>query len=231
MTNKFQQVILMETVTSVDAKQFLERLTPVLACGNIQEALTLVQGHWSPAQLITLLCNSAPDARKVAALSLGLIGTKQAIGPLAVALHDDDAMVNQMAEHALWNIWFRLGNQRSVCAVKAGSCHLNHGNYVVAIEKFSQAIEADPTFAEAYNQRAIAHYLTEQFDLSIADCKSALSRIPQHFGAMAGMGHSYSCLKRWPEARHCYRLALAIDPRLSGIADALHQVQAIINKV
>jgi len=217
-----------QPATSVDARRLLEQLTPALAVGNLQEALTLVQGKWSVAELIGLLKNSAPDARKVAALSLGLVGNRDAICPLAVALHDEDAMVNQMAEHALWSIWFRLGNQRSVCAVKAGSCHLSHGNYVVAIEKFTQAIEADPTFAEAYNQRAIAHYLAEQFELSIADCKAALARIPQHFGAMAGMGHSYSCLKRWAEARHCYRLALAIDPRLDGIAAGLEQVEAIM---
>ena len=217
-----------QPASSVDARKLLDRLTPALACGNMQEALSLVQCHCSLMQLISLLQNSCADARKLAALSLGLIGSKEAILPLAVALHDADPMVNQMAEHALWSIWFRLGNQRAICAVKAGSCHLNHGNYDVAIEKFTQAIEADPTFAEAYNQRAIAHYLMEQFDDSIADCKAALARIPQHFGAMAGMGHSYSCLKRWPEARHCYRLALAIDPRLDGIAAALQQVESLI---
>ncbi len=150
--------------------------------------------------------------------------------PLAVTLHDGDAMVSQVAEHALWSIWFRLGKPRAVCLVKAGNTHMHHGNYVCAIEKFTQALQEDQQFAEAYNQRAIAYYLSERFADSIADCKSALARMPQHFGAMSGMGHCHAHLSQWRPARHCYRLALAIHPRQEGIQVSLQQIEQLLSE-
>jgi tetratricopeptide (TPR) repeat protein len=96
------------------------------------------------------------------------------------------------------------------------------------VEKFSQAIREDETFAEAYNQRAIAHYLSERYEKSIADCKAALSLVPQHFGAMSGMGHCHAHMERWRQAKHCYRLALAIHPRLEGIETSLEQIEQLL---
>lgn len=217
--------------STVDAQDLLAHMTPALAEGDMTRALELLQGQWSTAELTDLLQDKRADIRKIAAFGLGLIGERTAIGTLAFALHDSDEMVNHMAEHALWNIWFRLGKPRAVRLLKLGSHHLNHGNYCCATEYFSQAIDEDPGFAEAYNQRAIAHYLAERYDASIVDCRQTLSIMPQHFGAMAGMGHSYANQRQWEQARHCYRLALAIHPRLEGIQNTLKQVEQILSRV
>jgi len=216
-----------EPAVTENAKELIYRLTPALAQGNLSEALQTVMDSWTVPQLIELLSHNSSDIRKIAALALGLVGDREAVGPLARALHDDDAMVTSMAEHALWSIWFRLGNAKATCLLKCGSNHLNHGNYDCAVEKFTQAIESDPEFAEAYNQRAIAHYLSERYDACIADCKATLARMPQHFGAMSGMGHCYAQMQDWAEARHCYSVALAIHPRLEGIQAALFELNEI----
>jgi tetratricopeptide (TPR) repeat protein len=139
-------------------------------------------------------------------------------------------MVSQMAEHALWSIWFRLANARAVALVKCGNTHLHHGNYTCAIEKFSQALQEDSSFAEAHNQRAIAYYLSERFAESIDDCRATLALMPQHFGAMSGMGHCHAHLGQWRPARHCYRLALAIHPRLEGIQSSLQQIEQLLRE-
>jgi tetratricopeptide (TPR) repeat protein len=214
--------------SSINAAEFISTLEPCLSQGNIEQALNYVRARWSASQIISLLNNKCPDVRKVAALALSHVGDAAAIAPLAVALHDADPMVAQVAEHALWSVWFRIGSCRAVQLVKCGNHHLHHGNYVCALEKFTQAIQEDPTFAEAYNQRAIAHYLCERFEDSIADCKTTLSLVPQHFGAMSGMGHCYAHLGKWSEARHCYRLALAIHPRLEGIEGSLHEIERLL---
>ena len=214
--------------TAIDAQEFISALEPCLSQGNVEEALNHVRSRWTAFQIILLLSDKSPDVRKVAALALALVGDCHAIQPLAVALHDADEMVTKVAEHALWSVWFRLGTPQAVRLVQCGNNHLHHGNYVAALEKFSQAIQEDPRFAEAHNQRAIAHYLCERFDDSIADCKAALALIPQHFGAMSGMGHSYAHQSNWREARQCYRLALAIHPRLEGIQGSLEEIQRIL---
>lgn len=214
----------------INPQEFLSALEPSLSQGNIEEALHHVRARWSSTQIIALLKDPSADVRKVASLALALVGDRSAIAPLAVALHDADAMVAQVAEHALWGVWFRLGTHRAIGLVKCGNNHLHHGNYVCALEKFSQAIQEDERFAEAYNQRAIAHYLCERFAESIADCQSALALIPQHFGAMSGMGHCYAHQGHWSQARHCYRLALAIHPRLEGIESSLEQIERLLHQ-
>jgi tetratricopeptide (TPR) repeat protein len=213
---------------TVNAEEFISTLQPSLSQGRLEEALAFVRERWTCPQVITLLQEKNADVRKVAALALSLVGDRSAVKPLAVALHDKDAMVAQMAEHGLWAIWFRLGKPSAVNLVKCGNTHMHHGNNECAIEKFSHAINEDPDFAEAYNQRAIAHYLSERFEESIDDCKAALARMPQHFGAMAGMGHCYSHLGQWTEARRCYRLALAIHPHLEGIESSLEQIEQVL---
>jgi len=216
--------------TSLDAEQLICTLTPALVDGTLSDALETVRLHWSTAQLIALLAHRNGDVRKVAALALGFVGGAPAIAPLAVALHDPDMLVTQVAEHALWCIWFRQGKCCSVSLLRAGSSALSTGHYPMAIDKFSEAIAVDPDFAEAYNQRAIAYYLAERYLEAIVDCQAALERIPQHFGAMAGMGHCYAHLQRYAEARRCYRLALAIHPRLEGIDTSLQQVEQILQR-
>lgn len=218
----------LQRATTAEANDLLNRIKPALAEGTLEEAFATVRKTWPLEKLLNLLTHPNTDVRKVVALTLGAVGDRRAVQPLAVALHDEDPMVTQMAEHALWTLWFRLGQCPAIALLKAGSCHLNHGNYDIAVEKFTQAIDRDPDFAEAYNQRAIAHYLAERYEASIHDCQAALAKMPQHFGAMAGMGHSHAHLRQWTQARHCYRLALAIHPRLEGITSALQQVEAII---
>jgi tetratricopeptide (TPR) repeat protein len=225
---RFESVVATSSSPAINPEEFISTVGPALSVGNVEEALAHVRSRWTACQIVSLLKDKSCDVRKVAALALSLVGDGGAIGPLSVALHDADAMVTNVAEHALWSIWFRIGKARAVSLVKCGNNHLHHGNYVCALEKFSHAIQEDDTFAEAYNQRAIAHYLSERFDESIADCKSALKLVPQHFGAMSGMGHCHSHLGQWREARHCYRLALAIHPRLEGIEGSLQEIEKLL---
>src|SRR4051812_37551765 len=107
------------TSTSLDSppinpKEFISALGPCLPHGNIEDALDQIRSRWTAPQIIALLQDPCADVRKVAALTLSAVGNKSAVGPIAVALHDSDPMVVEVAEHALWCIWFRLGNPRAV---------------------------------------------------------------------------------------------------------------------
>ncbi len=211
-------------------REFLRRISPFVMGGDLSLAADAIGRCWCCGQLCAFLRNPDSAVRCAAAMALALVGDKQSIEPLATALHDSEVRVNELADHALWSIWFRGGNSRSCCHLKCGTHHLKHGNLDTAIEKFSLAIEADPDFSEAYNQRAIGHYLAERYIESIADCKRALARMPPHFGAMAGMGHCHAHLGNLPEAQNCYMQALKINPRMEGVAAALTRIQQIMEK-
>ena len=166
------------------------------------------------------------DARKVAALALGLLGDRNCIDSLAAQLADPDPMVNQMAEHALWSIWFRCGSDCANRLIMKGLDALTHRDFDVAVLHFSRAIEKDPDFAEAYNQRAIAHYLKEEWEESAQDCRKTIELMDCHFGAWAGLGHCYAHMHRVDEAIAGYERALKINPHLSCVRDAVKELRA-----
>ena len=102
---------------------------------------------------------------------------------------------------------------------------LEKRDFACACKHFSHAIELDPAFAEPFNQRAIVHYLREEFEDSILDCRKAIERMPCHFGAWAGKGHCHANLGNVNEAIRCYSQALKINPRLDGIRQAVQQLR------
>jgi tetratricopeptide (TPR) repeat protein len=106
-----------------------------------------------------------------------------------------------------------------------GTKAMNRRDFDHAIEHFDRAIAADPSFAEAYNQRAIVKYLLERYDESIEDCKAAVERMPHHFGAWAGLGHCHAHLGRLPEAIACYEKVLSIHPSFGGVLQVVEELR------
>jgi len=203
----------------IDPKYFVAAVTPLLEEKDLPRLLCFLKGRWNIDQIAGLLACECHDARKVAALALSLVGGKCSIEPLAQRLQDKDPMVNQMAEHALWSIWFRCGCGPANHELARGAQAVGRREIEHAIEHFNRAIEIASDFAEAYNQRAIAYYLLEQYPASLADCQRTVDLMPCHFGAWAGMGHCHAHQGRLRDAVRCYEKALALNPHL----DCLHQ--------
>ena len=131
-----------------------------------------------------------------------------------------------MAEHALWSIWFRLGaTPVANAALCRGARALGERDFAGAVAHFDAALAADPDFAEAYNQRAIARYLTDDFRASVADCREAVRLMPCHFGALAGMGHCYLHMDKLHHALRCYRRALDVYPHLEEVRQSVAEIE------
>ena len=209
----------------INPEQFLASVTPLLEGQDLGALVTLLKANWTHQQIASLFTSENPDARKVAAFSFGLVGQACCVNKLAALLRDPDAMVHQMAEHALWSIWFRSGTPEANHEVCRGTKALNRRDFEHALTHFNRAVDFDPSFAEAYNQRAIVHYLSERFEESVEDCHRTVSRMPCHFGAWAGMGHCYAHLGKHAEAIRSYEKALEINPRLEGVRQALDELR------
>src|SRR5437867_8764044 len=63
--------------------------------------------RYGEATLERLLWTATPEVRQAAVLALGLVGTMAANESLAAMLHDEDEQVQQLANDALWAVWFR----------------------------------------------------------------------------------------------------------------------------
>ncbi len=210
----------MTTLPPIDPAEFIASVQPLLQSQDLHGLLALLKSRYTSEQITKLLRSPHEDARKVAALAIGLVGGKCCIKDLSALLKDPDPIVNQMVEHALWSIWFRCGSAEANHQLARGAEAIERRDFDHAVHHLERAIQIDPTFAEAYNQRAIASYLQEHFEQSIEDCQRAVERMPCHFGAWAGMGHCYAHEGRLAEAVEAYEQALRVNPHL----DAVRQV-------
>lgn len=210
---------------SIDVNEFMQAVLPHLQKCDATAIADTVNARWSADDVCQLLIHRAVDVRRVAAVTAGLIGDSAVIPCLAGALQDDDHQVNQMAEHSLWSIWFRAGDDRAAAPFREGVAMLAAEKYEQASACFEEATRIDPGFAEAYNQAAIAHFFLGQWQDSIRDCELAMQKMPQHFGAISGMGHSYTQMGQLDKALICYRKALAINPRMPAIARACTRIE------
>lgn len=182
------------------------------------------------SQVVDLLDTDHLDAKKVAALVLSLIGTDSCLDALARQLKHPDRCLSQMAEHAMWSIWVQVGNEPAKSHFARGSMAASNRDLTSAIHHFTRAIEADPDFAEAYNQRAMVYYLKERFEESLRDCIAATERMPLHFGAFAGAGHCHACLGNTNEAIAYYERAKQINPHLECVDDLIRELREAVEK-
>ena len=207
----------MKELTSIDPDAFIEAIQPLLERKDVCGLWTLLKSRWTHEEIRGLLASKHNDAKKVALLALGLVAPSCCIPDLAGQLRDPDPMVNEMAEHALWAVWFRGGSEQANHELARGAQAIERQDLEHAIEHFDRAIKLSPDFAEAYNQRGVALYLLDRYEESIPFCQKAVELMPCHFGALAGMGHCYAHLNRPREAIESYRRALEVNPHLECI--------------
>lgn len=218
-------------MTPIDADDFVAKVQPALQAQDWDRLMTTLQENWTADEVLSLLSSDHEDARKIAALAVGLIGQSGCLPELSKRLQDKDRVVVEMAEHAMWQIWFRGGTcdeANKHCA--RGAEALNRHEIEKAISHLDQAIRLSPDFAEAYNQRAIAHYLAERYDESVVDCQKVIELMPLHFGALSGLGHAYLALGRISEALDAYERALAVNPHLECIAQLVQELRGEMGK-
>lgn len=207
------------SVKTIEPADFVRRVTPVLQAKDLPGLIALCKRHWTTDQIVSLVTGTDHDARKVAALALSLVGDRCCLPALVRVLKDPDPTVNQMAEHALWSIWFRMGSAEANHQLARGTQAISRRDLEHANRHFSKAIELSPDFAEAYNQRAIVGYLTERFDQSADDCRQAVEFNPDHFGAWAGLGHCLAYMGELLDAIDAYERAMEINPHLSCVRE------------
>jgi tetratricopeptide (TPR) repeat protein len=198
--------------------------------GQLEQLKQVLSEKYPQETLINLLNHEMALTRRAAVYALGFIGDMDAVPPLAESLKHPDSGTRFNAEQALWEVWFRSGDAAVDAKLQEGMNEIKKERYEAAIEILTGVIVNAPNFAEGYNQRAIAHFFLEAWRKSIEDCDKTIELNPYHFGAYAGMGHSYLKLSDLQEALNAYQKALEINPNLFGIAQTLLQIQEALRR-
>src|SRR5439155_21275349 len=66
-----------------------------------------VETRYHEATLAHLVISHDSEVRQAAVLALGLTGSMNVNPLLAARLHDEDAVVSELAADAMWSVWFR----------------------------------------------------------------------------------------------------------------------------
>jgi len=187
-----------------------------------------VTARYMEGTLHRLLGSSDARARRATALALGLVGSmKTSNALLARKLHDEDRGVRQLVADALWSIWFRADTDAHNHELQRLVELRDRGKKRVGLDTL---LEKAPQFAEGYNQRAILHFQTQQWQQAIADCEKALKLNPYHFAAAAGMGRCYLELGKHRAALKAFRSALRINPGMDDVKQAIRALESALGE-
>jgi tetratricopeptide (TPR) repeat protein len=120
----------------------------------------------------------------------------------------------RLAEDEVWRFWIAHPDPEIRDAVAFGIARREAYDWDGALAAFNTVIEADPDYAEGWNQRAFIHFLKEDFDASFADLERALELEPMHFGALSGEALILLKTGRFDEGQAVLKKAVEIHPFL-----------------
>lgn len=195
-----------------DSASFISKISRLYTAGTLER----------------LVKHPQPEMRRAAVLALGFLGEYQSNHVMGRALNDEDRTVRLLAENGIRSLWTRAGNDRQRQQLSI-IIRLNAAqHFEEAIDRCAELIEDAPWFAEAWKQRAVAHFNLGQFVEAIRDCHQALEINPYHFLAATAMGQAYVQLGNRVSALESFRRALRLNPNLEGVrAQVDHLVRLI----
>jgi tetratricopeptide (TPR) repeat protein len=136
----------------------------------------------------------------------------------------DDAGAEAVTQQ-IWTEWAKSGSPAMDLLLQRGQEAMAMGDFATAIGHFTAIIDHAPDFAEAWNARATAYFNIGDLGPSIADIQHVLALNPRHFGALAGLGMIFEDLGEPEKALEVYQAALAINPHMATVKDAIKRLQ------
>ena len=134
-------------------------------------------------------------------------------------------------EDKIWDLWTTHPSKDNLTKLLAdGSSAMMKNNLDTALNKFTEAIKLDPSWAEAWNKRATVLYLMGKYDLSQADIDKVLMIEKRHFGALAGQGLVQTALKNYQKAIDSFIEAHKVHPFMKSPLIMIEKLKLQIKK-
>lgn len=186
--------------------------------------------HYTVSTLERLAERGDKVTRRAALLALGFLAGYESNAVMGRALRDSDRASRMIAENSIRNLWCRSGEehhrQQLSRVIRLNSSH----EYEAAVRQATLLLREAPNFAEAWNQRAVAHFQLGDFEESIGDCHQTLEINPYHFAAASGMGQCYLHLGHAQPALEAFQRALNLNPSLENVRMQVLKLQRVIEE-
>ena len=143
----------------------------------------------------------------------------------------NNAKVASIVEQEIWKIWSTHPSDAKLTArLEEGSQLVRDQQLSKAIEIFTEVINLDQNWAEAWNKRATVFYLIGEFKKSQDDIDKVLAIEERHFGALAGQGLVNIQLKNYEKAILSYEQAKEIHPSMQSPEIMIRQIEELIKQ-
>ena len=153
------------------------------------------------------------------------------LNKLFLELKKDIPSLSSRIAQQIWMLWStHPTNQKLTSILDEGSRLVQDQQYNRAIDVFTEAIELDPTWAEAWNKRATVYYIVGEFQKSQEDIDKVLELEERHFGALAGQGMVNIQLKNYDKAKRSYQKAQEIYPAMKSSKVMIEQIEELIKR-
>ncbi len=139
----------------------------------------------------------------------------------------DDATDAAVAANLIWAIWHQSDDDRINDLMRQGLTQMSSRDYADAVATFSEMIDLDAGFAEAWNKRATVHYLLGDYGASVKDIDRTLELEPRHFGALSGLGLIMVAMENEEAAIAAFEATLAVNPFAAGAEQNLEALRAL----
>ena len=150
---------------------------------------------------------------------------------LFLELKKNNPSLSSKVAQQIWMLWStHPSDQKLTSILDEGSRLIQDQQLNRAIDVFTEAIELDPSWAEAWNKRATVFYMVGEFQKSQNDIDKVLELEERHFGALAGQGMVNIQLKNYDKAKRSYQKAQEIYPAMKSSKVMIEQIEELIKR-
>ena len=135
-----------------------------------------------------------------------------------------------LLETKIWLIWNKHPNDIKLTQkLELGTELMQYGSYDYALVVFSNVIDADPDWSEAWNKRATVFFLMNQYSKSLDDIEKVLKIESRHFGALSGQARIYIRLQEYEKAIESIKKALKFYPSFKN-GELIPKIEKLIKE-
>ncbi|KFR03179.1 Tetratricopeptide repeat protein 12, partial [Opisthocomus hoazin] len=199
----------------------------------------LVQGLNSPDPVVKEKATAEAETRlheqetsmeeeSKTAVNRTVINTRASVRKSSVVAWSLDGFLATLEKDAKERAERRKRNEQLANALKEeGNNAFRKGDYVIAIQRYTEGLEKLKDKQELYTNRAQAYLKMHEYGKTIGDCEWALKCNENYIKAYFLMGKAHLALKHYSESRQCYEKILEIDPRKESLfKDCMNEVDS-----
>ena len=135
-----------------------------------------------------------------------------------------------LLEERIWSIWNKHPTDNKLTErLEFGTELMQYGDYNYALKVFSNILENDPKWSEAWNKRATVFFLMKQYTKSLMDIEKVLKIESRHFGALSGQARIFIKTKEYEKAIVSLKKAIKIYPSFKS-GELIPEIERLIKE-